>query len=177
MKQIKRILILMLAAAFTGAVAVGAAAPGRAPAIYRVGKASDMGEKAPRVRHIEKALRRQASAGAGRRETQTVQPEVQTALQPQMESARFTAYAYCACSKCCGQWANGITATGTIATQGRTIAVDPKVIPLGSRVWVDGVEYIAEDTGVKGYTIDVFHSSHQAALQFGKRTVTVQWEA
>ena len=175
MKQIKRALCLMLAMAFAGAVTVGAAAPGRAS--YSAAKASAVGQKTPRVTHIERAQRMQASSGAGRRETQTVQPAAQMAPQPKMVSARFTAYAYCACSKCCGQWANGITATGTTATQGRTIAVDPKIIPLGTHVWVNGKEYIAEDTGVKGYTIDVFHNSHQAALQFGRQTVTVQWEA
>ena len=176
MKKIKRALVLMLAMAFAGAVTVGAAAPGKPQTAYGTGKASAMGEKTPRVKHIRQAQRIQATGGAGRRETQTVQPSAQMAPQPKMKSARFTAYAYCACSKCCGQWANGITATGTTATQGRTIAVDPNIIPLGTHVWVNGKEYVAEDTGVKGYAIDVFHNSHQAALQFGKRTVTVQWE-
>src|SRR5262245_59261035 len=42
--------------------------------------------------------------------------------------------------------ARAITATGTCARAGRTVAVDPKVIPLGSRVYIEGVgERIAED--------------------------------
>ena len=36
---------------------------------------------------------------------------------------------YCACSACCGQYADGVTATGTVASEGRTIAVDTSVIP------------------------------------------------
>lgn len=82
---------------------------------------------------------------------------------------------YCPCARCCGEWADGITYTGTTATEGRTIAVDPDVIPLGSTVVVDGLEYIAEDIGgaVQGNRIDVFMDSHQAALVEGIKTAEV----
>lgn len=77
--------------------------------------------------------------------------------------------AYCNCRKCCGKWAGGPTSTGTTPEAGRTIAVDPKVIPYGSHILIDGTEYIAEDcgSGIKGARIDVFHDSHSAALEFG----------
>ena len=42
---------------------------------------------------------------------------------------QFLFTAYCPCSICCGEYASGYTATGTFATEGRTIAVDPNVIP------------------------------------------------
>ena len=76
--------------------------------------------------------------------------------------------AYCPCSRCCGK-SDGITATGTRATAGRTIAVDPRQIPYGTKVIIDGHTYIAEDCGggIKGNRIDVFFSSHQEALRFG----------
>ena len=81
---------------------------------------------------------------------------------------------YCPCEKCCGEWANGITATGTTAVEGRTIAVDPKVIPYGTEVTIryqDGREhtYISEDCGgaIKGNRLDVFMDSHEAALVAG----------
>ena len=82
------------------------------------------------------------------------------------------AYAYCPCIKCCGK-TNGITATGTQATPNRTIAVDTSVIPYGSRVVINGNVYIAEDCGgdIKGNTIDVFHATHQEALQWGIKYV------
>lgn len=54
---------------------------------------------------------------------------------------------YCACSICCGEYSNGITASGTTAQAGRTIAVDPSLIPLGSSVVINGHTYVAEDTG------------------------------
>jgi 3D (Asp-Asp-Asp) domain-containing protein len=67
------------------------------------------------------------------------------------------------------------TATGTIPEVGRTIAVDPKVIPLGSRVIVDGYSYIAEDTGgdIKGNTLDVFVSTRAEALRLGVKYAEV----
>lgn len=50
------------------------------------------------------------------------------------------------------------TSTGAIATEGRTIAVDPNIIPYGTEVLIDGHIYIAEDCGgaVKGNVIDIF---------------------
>lgn len=81
---------------------------------------------------------------------------------------QFKLTAYCACSKCCGK-SDGITYSGTKATQGRTIAVDPKVIPLGTKVYINGHEYIAEDIGgaINSYHIDVYFDDHSEALKFG----------
>lgn len=88
----------------------------------------------------------------------------------------FQTTAYCACSKCCGPNAKGITATGTKVTAGRTIAVDPNVISLGSKVLINGKQYTAEDTGsaVKGKIIDIYMGSHSDALAWGRRSVDVQ---
>lgn len=80
----------------------------------------------------------------------------------------FTLTSYCKCEKCCGKWADGITASGLTAEPGM-IAVDPNVISLGSYVMIDGVEYLAADTGgaIKGNRIDVFCEDHQSALEYG----------
>lgn len=95
----------------------------------------------------------------------------------------FTLTAYCPDSCCCGKWASGYTATGTLATEGRTIAVDPDIIPYGTRVlliWPDGTQhsYIAEDcgSGVNGNYIDVFFNDHQAARVFGVQSAMVYLE-
>lgn len=92
-------------------------------------------------------------------------------------SALFEATAYCACEKCCGIYASGYTATGTRATAGRTIAVDPKVIPYGTTVLINGTPYVAEDCGgaIKGLRVDLFFDSHEEALQFGRKQVRVEW--
>ena len=84
-----------------------------------------------------------------------------------------TGYAYCQ--------PGGVTATGTAARQG-AIAVDPSVIPLGSRLFViasDGsVVYgfaTAEDTGgnINGHTVDLYYNSDSLCRSFGRRNVTV----
>lgn len=82
---------------------------------------------------------------------------------------QFKLTAYCNCSKCCGQWAGGATASGTMPMPNRTIAVDTSVIPFGTKVIINGVTYIAEDTGgaIKGNRIDVYMASHKEALSFG----------
>ena len=67
---------------------------------------------------------------------------------------------------------DGYTATMTRPEEGRTIAVDPEVIPLGSDVWVEGLGWmVAEDTGgaIKGNTIDIFMESEKEALAWGRR--------
>ena len=89
----------------------------------------------------------------------------------------FTATAYCNGKCCCGKWAGGKTASGTYPKEGRTIAVDPKIIPLGSKVYIEGYGYyIAEDTGsaIKGKKIDIYFNSHKSATNFGKRTIRVK---
>lgn len=67
----------------------------------------------------------------------------------------------------------GITRSGTLARPG-VVAVDPTVIPLGSRVRIAGLPgiYRAEDTGggIHGAHIDVFMESRVEALDFGRRT-------
>lgn len=71
---------------------------------------------------------------------------------------------YCPCLICNGNYGNQ-TALGTPLTPYKTIAVDPKVIPLGSKVEINGNIYIAEDTGgaIKGNRIDVCVSTHSEA--------------
>lgn len=59
---------------------------------------------------------------------------------------------------------------------GRTIAVDPDVIPLGSKVLIDGQEYIAEDTGgaIKGNIIDMFVGTEAESWEWGIRHLEVK---
>ena len=83
----------------------------------------------------------------------------------------LTATAYCPCTYCTD--GDGITATGTKATAGRTIAVDPRVIPYGSKVIINGNTYIAEDCGgaIKSNKVDIFFDTHQEARVWGIQTV------
>lgn len=74
----------------------------------------------------------------------------------------------------------GITATGInlLANPGlKVIAVDPSVIPLGSKVWVEGYGYaVAGDTGgaIKGMKIDLFMPSTDQAFGYGRKQVRVK---
>lgn len=95
-----------------------------------------------------------------------------------MDLGSFEITAYCT-GTCCSS-GTGITASGTVATVGRTIGVDPNLIPLGSTVKIifqDGTEhtFIAEDTGsaINGNIIDLLLDSHEEALQFGRQTCQV----
>lgn len=86
-----------------------------------------------------------------------------------------TATAYCPCAKCCGPTAVGMTSTGVPAARG-VIAVDPRIIPLGTRVYVDGYgEAVAADVGsaIKGHKIDVCFDTHEEALAWGVKKTKV----
>ncbi len=82
----------------------------------------------------------------------------------------FQMTAYCPCSKCSSYGYQ--TATGVRATAKHTIAVDRNVIPLGSKIRIAGSDiiYVAEDTGVKGRTIDIFFENHSETIEFGRRS-------
>ncbi|MEJ9151510.1 LysM peptidoglycan-binding domain-containing protein [Bacillus smithii] len=108
------------------------------------------------------------------------QPAQQSNTQPdnaaQGETFTMTATAYTAnCGGC-----SGVTATGMnlkANPNAKVIAVDPSVIPLGTKVYVEGYgEAIAGDTGgsINGNRIDVFVPNEQQARNWGVRTVTVK---
>ncbi len=111
-----------------------------------------------------------AAAEAPTKAARTMAAEAAAAEYTTLE---VEATAYCACAKCCGK-SDGITATGTRATEGRTIAVDPQVIPYGTEIVINGQTYIAEDCGgaIKGNAVDIYHETHESALQFGRQRVT-----
>ena len=111
-------------------------------------------------------------------------PEEPEEVEPDPQSmVWFIVTAYCRCDLCCGKDSSdpayGITATGTVATQGRTIAVDPTVIGYGSVVYFEGIDgfggYVAEDTGssIRGNHIDLFFDDHQQALEWGIKELEV----
>ena len=83
--------------------------------------------------------------------------------------------AYCACSKCCGK-TNAITASGTYATAGRTIAA-PSNYKFGTKIELEGMgTYVVEDRGgaITGNKIDVYFNSHSEALAFGRKRIRMK---
>ena len=97
--------------------------------------------------------------------------------QPQTETYIATAYILSDGN------GDGVTATGTVPSRGRTIAVDPRQIPYGSRVYINGTgPYIAEDTGgaIRGKRLDIYFGdgaeAYREAIEWGKREVEVRVE-
>lgn len=114
----------------------------------------------------------------------TIETEIDKGDDTQAEQpvnlGNFKLTAYCSCSLCCGKWAynrpvdeNGnevvYGAIGERLREGYSIAVDPSVIPYGSKVVINGHTYKAQDCGgaIKGNRIDVFCDDHEDALEFG----------
>lgn len=103
--------------------------------------------------------------------TNSVSAPANTGKTLTMRATAYTAY----CEGC-----SGITANGTDIRSNpnlKVIAVDPRVIPLGTKVWVEGYgEAIAADTGgaIKGNKIDVFIPTEGQARQWGVKNVTVK---
>lgn len=95
--------------------------------------------------------------------------EVTEPVEEWVSLGEMTLTAYCPCKACCGKYANGYTATGTKATEGRTIGVNPKIIPYGTEVMIGDRVYVAEDTGgsSKQKHIDVYYDTHERALAQG----------
>jgi 3D (Asp-Asp-Asp) domain-containing protein len=82
-----------------------------------------------------------------------------------------TITAYCACVKCCGRWADGVTASGTKPVQGRTAAMNG--VPFGTILHIPEVGWrVVEDRMAMRYSdrIDIYFDSHEDALQFGIKT-------
>ena len=96
--------------------------------------------------------------------------------EPELISlGEFRITAYCSCYKCCEQWAlnrpEGIVkgASGKELIAGYSIAVDPKVLPYGTKVVINGKTYEAMDCGgaIKGNRIDIYCKNHSDTYDIG----------
>jgi 3D (Asp-Asp-Asp) domain-containing protein len=89
---------------------------------------------------------------------------------------------YCPCKKCCGENAKGITASGKKVSYngGKFVAADTKVLPFGTKLSIPGyhdgksVEVIDRGGAIKGNKLDLYFPTHQAALEWGRKVVTVK---
>jgi 3D (Asp-Asp-Asp) domain-containing protein len=111
-------------------------------------------------------------AGAAYRQTNSPSAEWQT--------VRMRVTAYCPCSKCCGQYADGVTASGYKIQPGDTFVAADKRHPFGTEMVVPGysdsqaVKVLDRGGDIKGNRLDVFFHSHQQALEWGVQYLDVQ---
>ena len=82
----------------------------------------------------------------------------------------FTLTAYCNCAQCCGT-AGNLTASGTVPTAGRTVAMAG--VPFGTQLLINGTVYTVEDLGTPYRHVDIYFDNHSDALSFGLQTAEV----
>lgn len=95
------------------------------------------------------------------------------------EVVRVRVSAYCPCQKCCGRFADGITASGHVLKEGELIVAAPPEIPFGATVMVPGYgRATVEDRGgaIKDGCLDVFFWNHIDAIKWGVQYLDVVFE-
>ncbi|GGH87682.1 3D (Asp-Asp-Asp) domain-containing protein [Pullulanibacillus pueri] len=140
-----------------------------------------VGQQTFKALHSSAERASQSTAGSARVETVNyTQKKTNTSSRSQpassskviyMNSTAYTAY----CSGCSGVTATGINLRANPDV--KVVAVDPDVIPLGTKLYVDGYGYaVAGDTGgaINGKRIDLFMSNQSDALDWGRKTVKVK---
>jgi 3D (Asp-Asp-Asp) domain-containing protein len=105
------------------------------------------------------------------RTTNSEMPKLHTVRHAASRVEKISSYTMTATAYC----DRGITKSGVESGPGR-IAVDPTIIPLGTRMWVEGYgDAVACDTGkfIKGHRIDVWIEDRQKCLEYGRKQVRV----
>lgn len=119
----------------------------------------------------ENAQAEAASEQTQNAETGSEQTSEPSVTEPQSGNltylGNFKLTAYCSCEKCCGQWAAnaGVTASGAQCVEGVTVAMGG--VPFGTQLSINGHIYTVQDRGTAYGHVDIYFSSHSAALQFG----------
>jgi 3D (Asp-Asp-Asp) domain-containing protein len=96
-----------------------------------------------------------------------------------LRTLRMEVTAYCPCTKCCGENARGLTASGHDVSynNSRFVAADNN-LPFGTKLVIPGyaggaVEVIDRGGAIKGNKLDVFFATHEEALQWGRQFIEV----
>jgi 3D (Asp-Asp-Asp) domain-containing protein len=100
---------------------------------------------------------------------------------PGLRQLEMEVTAYCACPRCCGPNARGITASGKHVSHnnGRFVAADTRLLPFGTKLSIPGyhggveVEVIDRGGAIKGNKLDVYFPTHEQARQWGRRKLLV----
>jgi len=103
-------------------------------------------------------------------------------IVPARTNGIYRVTAYCPCSKCCGKWSDGMTASGAPA-KGKLIAA-PKDIPFGTWLYIPSdndkepaygwAEVLDRGGSIKGKRLDVFFETHQEAVNWGVKYLRIE---
>ncbi|OHB75292.1 MAG: hypothetical protein A2Z25_12785 [Planctomycetes bacterium RBG_16_55_9] len=112
-------------------------------------------------------------------------PESEVTQEPadEWQTVRMRVTAYCPCSSCCGQYADGMTACGHVIQPGETFVAADKRYAFGTEMLIPGydhgraVKVLDRGGAIKGDRIDVFFPSHQEALEWGVQHLDVKVHA
>ncbi len=103
------------------------------------------------------------------------------AEQPgEWQTVQMRVTAYCPCSECCGQYADGITASGHKIQPGETFVAADKRYSFGTEIVIPGydndrpVKVLDRAGAIKGNRLDVFFDSHRQALEWGVKYLDVE---
>ena len=103
-------------------------------------------------------------------ESSPEQPAPETQGERYRSIGYFRVTAYCHCQLCCGVWGSNDPnyqahgSSGMPLVDNYSVAVNPAQIPYGTRLLINGREYIAADSGVGSNCIDIYRQTHEAAL-------------
>ena len=110
------------------------------------------------------------------------QPETKVASEPseQWQTVRMRVTGYCACRKCCGRFADGITACGHKIKRGDAFVAADKKYSFGTEMIVAGynndqpIKVLDRGGAIRGNKLDLFFHSHKQAMQWGVKYIDVK---
>lgn len=106
--------------------------------------------------------------------------EVKSEPSDEWRTVRMRVTGYCPCSKCCGEFADGITANGHKIRPGDTFVAADKRYSFGTEMIIEGynnsqtVKVLDRGGAIRGNKLDAFFHTHQAALEWGVRHIDVK---
>jgi len=106
--------------------------------------------------------------------------ETNSESSDEWRTIRMRVTGYCPCSKCCGKFADGITANGHKIRPGDTFVAADKRYSFGTEMVIEGysngksVKVLDRGGAIRGNKLDVFFHTHQEALEWGVRYIDVK---
>ena len=100
-------------------------------------------------------------------------------VRPRYEIVKMNVSAYCPCKQCCGDWADGITASGHVIRPDDKFVAAPKTYAFGVFMLIEGyslnpVPVLDRGGAIKGNKLDLFFPDHQAAKNWGRKQIEVK---